>query len=288
MLGLLTPEQPAIPRCGDMMFDDLPHPSAWGAPRPPSRIRIGLLGLTAAALVAVGVLAAGWALAPSGTAAADPTVSPGTPAQGGWRMDADGPHGRGPGTGPITITAINGSVISLKTDDGWTRTITVTGSTTYLKAGATSSLSDLQVGDQITFRETRQSDGSYSIDEVDVVMPRLTGTVTAISGSTITLRQPDGSTGTVTVTSSTKYQVNANTSATLSDIQVGMILTAEGSQGSNGTLTAVAIRAGDLGQLGGPGFGFGFGHGQGRGFHGAGPWPDGSTPNAAASPSTGA
>ena len=34
-----------------------------------------------------------------------------------------------PGRGPITIRSIDGSALSLGTEDGWTRTITVTSST---------------------------------------------------------------------------------------------------------------------------------------------------------------
>jgi endonuclease YncB( thermonuclease family) len=67
-------------------------------------------------------------------------------------------------------------------------------------------------------------------------------TVTAISGNTITANGPNGTTVTITVTSSTTYS-EAGTTATLSDIHVGSIIAvrqASMAQGST-TLTATSI-----------------------------------------------
>jgi len=105
------------------------------------------------------VLAASAAL----TLAASPSPSAST-APGGATSPTDpdkdwtGPGGfgmRGPGdsfrvhSGAITVTAVSGSNLSLKTDDGWTRTITVTSDTKITKAGATIAVGDIKVGDTI-------------------------------------------------------------------------------------------------------------------------------------------
>jgi hypothetical protein len=153
----------------------------------------------------------------------------------------------GPGFGlhgrfhQITITAINGNNLSLKTADGWTRTITVDSGTTYEKAGATIALGDLAVGDQIGFRQTLEDDGSYTIDAVVVVLPHVGGKVTAIDGSTITVERRDGTSATVKVTSDTSYRVGDDTSAALSDISVGDFVVAEGTENSDGSLTASRV-----------------------------------------------
>jgi hypothetical protein len=235
--------------------------------------RIGLLGAAAAALVAIGILAVAATASPSGILASNassgssPTTP--TPLDGGrWG------RGGGPGGG-ITITAISGSSISLKTVDGWTRTITVDSGTTYSKGGQTISLSDLAVGDEIRFRETLESSGAYSIDAIEVIPPHLAGVVTAVSGSTISLRLPDGSSGTVKVTGSTTYQVGSNSSASLGDVEVGMVLFAEGTRNTDGSLTATAIRAGELGGM------RGFGRGPGHGW-----WGGAQPPSATSSPGT--
>jgi uncharacterized protein DUF5666 len=241
-------------------------------------VRIGLTGAAVAALLAVGFLAVAATASPAGIFAADPSASPST--QNGSTAPAGDHRGGGPGHGfgQITITAIDGSNLSLATADGWTRTITVDSGTTYSKAGATIALSDLKVGDEIRFRETLETSGSYTIDSIDVELPHLAGTVTAVSGSTITLRLADGSTGTLHVDSSTTYHVNGNDGAALSDVKVGMVLGAEGVKASDGSITAAQIRAGD------PGSFLGRGHG-GHGF-GPGAPDDDTTPNATTAPSS--
>jgi hypothetical protein len=183
-----------------------------------------------------------------------------------------GGPGLGHGLGGITITAINGSNISLETVDGWTRTITVDADTDYSKEGDAITLADLAVGDEIRFRQTHEDDGTWTIDAIAVVLPRVGGQVTAVEGSTISVEQRDGTTATITVTGDTTFTVNGDEAA-LADIEVDMYLVAVGTENSDGSLTATAIRAGDRGM--GPGFGD-RGHGP-RGF-GPGGWFDGASP----------
>jgi Domain of unknown function (DUF5666) len=242
-------------------------------PRPATLARIGLLGIAAAALIAVAILAFGSTAAPAGTLAAGSTTSnSGIVPDLNFGGARPGDHG-GPGMGGITITAISGSSISLKTADGWTRTITVDSGTTYSKGGATIALGDLKVGDEIGFRETKETDGSFTIDSIAVILPHAGGEITAINGSTITVKDRDGTSVTINVTGSTTYDV-AGATAKLSDIKVGMFLVAEGTQNSDGSLTATAVRAGDQGGPGGRGFG-----------HGPDGYDGGANPNATAAPS---
>src|SRR3954470_12837452 len=74
--------------------------------------------------------------------------------------------GDGVGRGSITVTAIDGSNLSLKTEDGWTRTVAVTGTTKLTKGGQTIALADIEPGDTIRFQQTRGSDGSFSITAI--------------------------------------------------------------------------------------------------------------------------
>jgi hypothetical protein len=241
--------------------------------------KTGLLGLAAAAIVAAAILAAGAWASPGGTLAVGGTTNGPNDsivlAHGGFGGDMGGRGMRGGFGGGITITAISGSNISLKTVDGWTRTIAIASDTVLQKAGATIKLSDLKVGDEVRFRQTVQTDGSYKIDELDVVLPEVGGTVKSVSGSTITLTLRDGTTTTVTVSSSTTYQVNGATSA-LSGIKAGMVLRAEGTKASDGSIAASRIEAFDTSTF------------PGRGGHrGMGPdWDNGANPNASAAPTT--
>jgi hypothetical protein len=238
--------------------------------------RIGLLGIATAAAIAALILAFGSSASPGGSLAANS----GTGSNGSVDLlKGGGPGfrgGHGFGFGDITVTAISGNNLALQTADGWTRTITVDSGTTYSKAGATIALGDLKVGDQIGFRQTDETNGTWTIDSIVVILPHAGGEVTKISGSTITVQQRDGTTATITVNGQTRYSVNGTDSAALADVKVGMFLVAEGTKNSDGSLTAAQVRAGTPGTFEGPGGHFG------RGF---GPDSNGTNPNSTAAPS---
>ena len=250
--------------------------------------RVGILA-GSAVLLLVGVVAvvgaspspatgAGPSAAPGSTAAPAASASPsgkvprgplsafGLPFGGGPGF-AGGPGFGGFGLGGITVTAVDGSNVSLKTDDGWTRTIAVTADTKITKGGATIKVGDLAAGDHVRIAQTRASDGTYTVNAIIVVLPSLAGQVSAIAGDTLTVTQPGGTTATIHVTGSTTYQVNGAPGA-LSDIKVGSFIVAEGTQRADGSLDAAVVRSGfgGRGVPGGPGFGPSFGggrHGQG-------------------------
>jgi len=243
--------------------------------------RIGLLGIAAAGLVAAALLIFSSTSAPNGTLAAGTTGGSSDTTMNGPvdLLNGLGPGGRAGdhfGFGGITITAISGNSLSLKTADGWTRTIAVDSGTTYTRSGATISLGDLKVGDQIGFRQTRETNGTFTIDSIVVILPSAGGEVTKIDGSTITVTQRDGTTATITVDGKTTYAVNGNDAAALSDVKVGMRLVAEGTRNSDGSLTATRIRAATPGTFEGRG---------GRFDHGFGPDGDGQKPDASSAPS---
>jgi hypothetical protein len=171
-----------------------------------------------------------------------------------------GMFGRG-GFHDITITAINGSSLSLATDDGWTRTITVASSTTITKGGDTIAVGDLSVGDQIRFGQEKATDGTYTITSIKVVLPSLGGEVTVVGDNTITVTGKDGTTGTIHVDGDTTYELNGTDGQALSDITVGSVVIAEGMLRSDGSLDADAVYGGMRGMHGmhdgrglGPGF----------------------------------
>ena len=204
--------------------------------------------------------------APGASAAPGATSVPGTngadkDGDRGFGMRGFGMRGGDVGGGfhDITIASINGSSLSLKTADGWTRSITPTSTTTITKAGAKITVSDLKAGDQIAFSQTKQTDGTYTIDAIRVILPSVGGQVSAVSGSTITVTQGDGTSATIHVDSATTYQVEGLTTATLSDIKVGNFVVAQGTLRTDGSLDASLVASGFRG---GPGMG-GHGHGMG-------------------------
>ena len=169
-----------------------------------------------------------------------PMVGPGPMAGGGWVNGGMGGRMRGGPAGTISITAVDGSNISLKTDDGWTRTITVTASTTITKAGATITAADLAVGDTIRFSETRNSDGTYTIDAIVVVVPKAAGNVTELTANGFTIKGRDGLTRSVTVDAATAYSLDAK-AGTKADVTVGADVIVAGPQASDGSITALHV-----------------------------------------------
>jgi len=258
-----------------------------------SRLPLGIAlaaSLVGVAAIAAGVAAGGSNATASGQAnavpliaAASPAPSAGAEGQKGW---GDGPRmgGLRGMRGAAAVTSVDGTKLSLRTDDGWTRTIDTAGAT-ITKNGATVTVGDIKVGDEIAFAQQRDTDGTYTVTSVVVVQPHVGGLVTATSPSSVTLKDRDGATVTVTVTSATTYEVAGKTNATLADVTVGAMVMATGTKNADGSLTATAVRAFTPGQ-GGPGM-----DGRGGGRHGGGPmdgdggpWGAPNQPNASAAP----
>jgi hypothetical protein len=159
----------------------------------------------------------------------------------GGGPSAGGPGTGGPGIGrAITITAIAGSDVSLKTDDGWTRTITVTDKTEIRIGSQKAALADLKVGDNVSLNETKNTDGTYTVTLVVVRVPSIGGTVTAVTSAGFTVKLRDGSSKTVTVSSSTDYQI-AGSAGAKADVVVGSRVQVEGTVGTGDAFSATVV-----------------------------------------------
>jgi len=154
--------------------------------------------------------------------------------------------------GSISVTAIDGTKLGLTTADGWTRTIDATGAT-VTKSGQTADLSTLKVGDSIVFDQSRQTDGTFKITAIQLVLPHADGTVKSVGDSSVTLTQRDGTDKVVQLTGSTTYQLAGAASkaaaSTKAALTVGAAVDAEGTTATDGTFTAalVTIRAAQAG-----------------------------------------
>lgn len=219
----------------------------------PNRLRIGAIIAASVAVVLGAAVTMGASPSPSettgagGSTAPDASSSPAASPDGhAWN---DRFHGgfpdrggfRGSGVfGAVTITRIDGSNVGLETEDGWTRTITVSGDTTITKDGNTIALADLRVGDQVRFRQTRNSDGSYTVTAIGVVVPTVAGTVTEVAPTSITIKDRDGLSRTITTTTATTYRLG-NAAGARSDVIAGSRIVAAGSEGSDNSFTATSV-----------------------------------------------
>ncbi len=141
----------------------------------------------------------------------------------------------------IKIDSIDGSTVTLKTDDGWTRTITLTSDTKIDKDGQSATAGDLKVGDRVTLRQKRNDDGTYSIVALSVHLPVVAGTVSAIDGNDVTIKARDGSTRSVTLTGSTSFKVGP-TDGKKADLKVDSVVVVTGTEGPGKDFTASTVR----------------------------------------------
>jgi len=275
-------EQPAAPPASVAPVQPVTPPSRRSRSLIAGAIIAGAIGIAAVAIVvaspgtptvaapaaanARGVLLGadtGTWTPPSGGAAAAPDV-PGMMG-GGFGPSDSGPGAMGPGGmgrggrlggggmfASISITAIDGTKLSLSTADGWTRTVDAAG-TTITKAGQTVDFSTLKAGDSIVFDQSRQTDGTFKITAIQVVLPHADGTVKVVGDTSVTLTQRDGTDKVVTLTGSTTYQLfglaSKPSASTKAALTVGDQVDAQGTTASDGSFTAslVTIRAAEAG-----------------------------------------
>lgn len=164
-----------------------------------------------------------------------------------------GPAGPG-GPDSGTITAINGSVLTLRTENG-TETVDTSSSTRYSKAFGTISFSDLHTGEIVSVVPAppkgdssahsagpfQPGTGTVKAATVMVVEPTFTGRVTSASNGTYSLVGPGGQLLTVTTNGSTRYDNASLSQGSASTIAVGDHVVAEGTQSDLTHLTADVI-----------------------------------------------
>lgn len=216
-----------------------------GSTGAPSRRRIGLvLGGAATLMVVAAATSFAATNAPSNSSSgAGLTVAGGSTIDGVDAPDL-GRHGR-IGFGSITIASINGSDVTLKTDDGWQRTITISNSVELTKGGQTIPVGDLKVGDEVRFRQTRNDDGSYTVTALAVVVPTIHGTASDVTSSGFKVTTRDGSVWTVTVNGRTTYGYGQGTGS-LADVKAGEPVRVAGTITADNQMTATNVRvAGD-------------------------------------------
>jgi hypothetical protein len=222
-------------------------PSGPSSPRRRGGFRLGLVvavGL-AIAVPVIAVTAAPRDLVPTIAAGASPspdasgTANPGK--KDGSKPGIVGRGDRGGAVrGPITIRAISGSQLSLATSDGWSRTIAVTSATVITKGGQPIAVGDLNVGDVVRFSQKRNADGTYAITAIVVPTPTAGGEVTAVTGSSITVKGKGDKTRVLTVNDDTAYKLG-KAAGSKADVKVGTIVTAQGTV-SGDTFTAITVR----------------------------------------------
>ncbi len=149
---------------------------------------------------------------------------------------------RGP---EITVTSVGGaSITGTKTGrKGATTTVHITtnGSTTYTRLGETVQRSSITAGTKIRIQGTKASDGTITATHVDVVVPSYGGTVSNVSGNTITITSGRAkTTRTIHTTGATTYTEDGKT-VTASAVTKNARIRAFGALNSDKSLNAELV-----------------------------------------------
>jgi hypothetical protein len=187
------------------------------------------------------------------------------PPEGGF--GGGGMMGGGRGIGG-TVTAISGTTVTIKTEEGDTYQVLTSANSRIMKQREPVKITDIHVGDALMAGgEVDAKAKTVGAVFVVVLTPEqaaqakkmrddfgktwTAGEVTAIKDTDITLKRRDGVAQTISVDENTSFK-KRNDSITLADIQVGDRLTAQGAlKGS--TFVATSVSVGRPGGPGGPG-----------------------------------
>ncbi len=165
------------------------------------------------------------------------------------------------------VTAVTDTSITVKHLDGTSTTYTITSTTALYEGPTTIAASSLALGQHVEIELS--SANSTLAQSINVQAPVLFGTVTTVQGNTITISDLEGFSRTIVVDSSTTY-TKSGAAATLGDVSVGTLISAEGTVDAN--LTSLDATSVSMGQPTSPAGGQGPG---GPGFDGPGFGPPG-------------
>ncbi len=144
------------------------------------------------------------------------------------------------GRSSVSVSAITAPVISLVTDDGWTRDIDTTG-VVITRGGQTITLDDVSVGDDVRVAQTRNADGSWTVTGIEVQLATVQGTVASVATDSFSITQADGTTVTVRVSDTTQWLTRRGTTTGLSSLTVGQGVVAAGVRAADGSIDATAV-----------------------------------------------
>lgn len=111
-----------------------------------------------------------------------------------------------------TVTAVGGNSITVQLGDGSVRTFTVSPNALIRIGSTTGTLADVLVGDNVTVTGLGTGVNATALRIQDNIQPQhVEGTLTAVSGSTLTVLRSDGTSVTLTVAPGTVLRLGGQT-----------------------------------------------------------------------------
>lgn len=139
-----------------------------------------------------------------------------------------------------TITAIDGTSVTLVTPDGWTRTIDVTG-IPVMRGDTTITAADLQVGTRVRVTQRRADDDTWEVTRIRVLPTTTRGTVASVRADGFDVTTGDGSVVTVHVSETTTWATGWQVTGGLDALRVGSPVLVRGFANPDGSLEASTV-----------------------------------------------
>ena len=138
-----------------------------------------------------------------------------------------------------TVTTVTSSSVTINRLNGASGTYTITPTTVITEDAAVMTAASIVAGDKVSI--VVNSSALTTAFKINIELAHLVGTVSAVSGTTITIIAGQGFSRTVMVSPTTTY-TKAGAPATPADVVVGVKIDAKGTIDTNGTtLNAVSV-----------------------------------------------
>ena len=142
----------------------------------------------------------------------------------------------------VTVSSVNGSTVSLATDDGWTRDLDTANVAITLDTDTLSAV-DLAAGDQVLVVQVRNANDTYTVTGLQLILPEVTGTVSDVTAEGFSVAGMDGTTTTVRVSDATDWPgtVPGAPATGLSTLKDGDLVAARGKLSEDGSMDASSV-----------------------------------------------
>jgi hypothetical protein len=142
----------------------------------------------------------------------------------------------------VTVTAVDGPTVSLKTDDGWTRDLDTTNVAITLDTD-TLTAADLAAGDEVLVVQVRNANDTYTVTGLQLILPEAMGVVSDVTADGFTVTAMDGTTTAVRVSDATTWPATmpggpATGPSALTD---GDMVVARGKLAEDGSMDAASV-----------------------------------------------
>jgi Domain of unknown function (DUF5666) len=139
-----------------------------------------------------------------------------------------------------TVSAIEGSELTLMSPDGWTRDVD-TSAIAITRGSTPITVADVRVGDRVRVASQRGADGTWTVSRIQVLLSVVRGTVASVDAGSFRVTTGDGASVTVRVAADTTWLTGCRGPSGLGTLEVGSLAAARGVAAADGSIDASLV-----------------------------------------------